>query len=118
MLQEIFFPFLFFGRSNPFPPVVGALSTLPVKKSGKGQQKPVTSSEDKYTSLLHASYGLIGAVRGKRGFPTDDHIQAVKEKHRDEKNWDYVNDAKPLVIVSNQSAFKKHLFLRAKYTGS
>ena len=71
---------LFFGRSKTLPPVLGYQSKLPVKKSGVGLQNSMTSSEDKYTSSLCASYGIIGAVKGKREFSTDNHILAVKEE--------------------------------------
>ena len=65
----------------------------------------MTSSEDKYTSSLCASYGIIGAVKGKRDFSTDNHILAVKEEWWYRKiDWDVANDAKLRGIVSNQGA--------------
>ena len=41
---------------------------LAVKKAGLGLYNPVTSSNEKYTSLLRASDELIGAVKGERFF--------------------------------------------------
>ena len=43
------------GKSKTLPPIVGILSTLPVKKYGLSLQNLVTSSAEKYTSYLHAS---------------------------------------------------------------
>ena len=51
-LRETFLPRLFFERSIP-PPVVGSLSTLPVKKAGTSLQNRVTSSKEKYNSLYY-----------------------------------------------------------------
>ena len=60
------------------PPILGALSTLPVKKSGMGLHNPVTPAQEKYNRSLCASDWLIGAVKGKQMFSTADHIRAVK----------------------------------------
>ena len=74
---------------------MGSLSTLNVKKSGMGLQNPVTSAAEKYTSLLRESWDIIGAVTGDKGFPTDDHIWAVKEDRREGKKYQYdANDTK------------------------
>ena len=43
VLQETFLPYLFLGILKALLPVVGALSTLPVKKSRLGLHSPVTS---------------------------------------------------------------------------
>ena len=92
-------PLLFFGRLKTLPPVVGGLIKFPVNKLGLGLQNPVTSSENKYTSLLHESCDLIDAVTGKRDFSTADHIRDFKEEQQDEKNWDDANDAKLWGII-------------------
>ena len=41
VLQETFFPRLFFGKPKTPPPAIGALSTFPVKKYGLGLQNIV-----------------------------------------------------------------------------
>ena len=55
-------------KIKTLPPVVGAISNFPLKKSGMVLQNPVESAEDKYTSSLCASYELIGAVTYEREF--------------------------------------------------
>ena len=45
VLRETFLPHIFFGKSKTLPPIVGALSTFPVKKAGLGLQNPVTSAK-------------------------------------------------------------------------
>ena len=67
-LRETFLLNLSFGESKNLPPIVGAPSKFPVNKSGLGLQNPVTSSAEKYTSLLCVRHELIGAVTGERGF--------------------------------------------------
>ena len=92
---------------------------FPVNKSGLGLQNPVTSAEDKYTSLLLASYELIGAVKVEKEFSTADHLLAFKEERWDGKTDQGVaNDVKLRKIVSNKSALEKRPFLCAKNTGS
>ena len=76
-------PCLLFGKSKTLPPIVGALSKLPVKKSEMGLQNIVTSSKEKYTSLLHVSDNTIDAFKDKQVFSTTNHIQEVKGDGRD-----------------------------------
>ena len=64
-LPENVLPRLLFGKPKSLRPIIGALSTLPVKKSGLGLHNIVTSEKEKYNSLLHASGKLIGAVKGE-----------------------------------------------------
>ena len=45
MIRETFFPCLFFGKTKTLPPVVGALSTVSVRKSRLGPLNPVTSAQ-------------------------------------------------------------------------
>ena len=60
-----------------------------------GLQDPMSSVEDKYTSSLHASCKLIGAVMGEREFSTTGHIRAVKAEWRDgKKYWDVTDYVK------------------------
>ena len=79
----------------------------------------MTSAADKYTSSLRASYELICAVTGERGFSTTDRLWNVKEKKQYRKKyWDGENDTKLGLIFNYEGDFKKRLFLRAKHTGS
>ena len=54
-MQGNFLPRLFFGKPKILPPIVGYLSTLPVKKSEMELQNPVTLAQEKYISLICAS---------------------------------------------------------------
>ena len=48
IIQETFLPRLFFGKTKTLSPVVGYLSTIPVKKSRLGFLNPVASAQEKY----------------------------------------------------------------------
>ena len=76
-LWETFLPCLLFGKSKTLPPIVGALSKLPVKKSEMGLQSIMTSSKEKYTSLLRVRDNIIDAFKDKRLFSTTNHIKEV-----------------------------------------
>ena len=45
MIQETFLPRLFIGKKKNLSPIVGALSTMQVKKYGLGLLNPVTSAQ-------------------------------------------------------------------------
>ena len=118
-LWETLLPRLFLGRSKTFPPIVGFLSTFTVKKFRLVLHNPVTQAAKKYAISVCANYELIGAVTGERRFSTADQIWAVKEYQRDgNKDQDESHDAKLSEIVSDQSAFKKRLFLHSNHMGS
>ena len=59
------------------PPIAGTLSKMLVNKYSLGLQDPVTSAIDKYLSLLHVSYELIGDVKGEGYFSTANHLLAI-----------------------------------------
>ena len=67
-LWENVLPCIFFGKPKPLPPIIGTLSKLPVNKSEMVLQNLMTSSKEKYTSLIRESGNLIGGVRGERVF--------------------------------------------------
>ena len=54
-LRETFLLRIFFGKSKTLPPIIGAISTLPVNKSISVLQNPMTSEKEKYNSLICAS---------------------------------------------------------------
>ena len=92
---------------------------MQVKKDGLVLQNPVTSENDKYNTLLRASNGMVGAVNKERDFSTVYHIREVKVERRGGKKYqESANDVKLQVIDSDQGAFEKHLFLRAKHTSA
>ena len=84
-----------------------------------GLQNHIKSEAEKYNSLLHASFELIFAVTDERAFSTANHIRVVKEETWDRKKYRNVaNDVKPRVIVRDQGAFKKRLFVGTNHMGS
>ena len=50
IIWETFLPCLFFGKTKTLSPIVGNLSTMPIKMAGLGLLNPVTSEKDKYLS--------------------------------------------------------------------
>ena len=78
MIRGTFLPRLFF-RKKTHSPIVGSLSTMPVKKSGLGLLNPVTSAKDEYLSSQRGSVELIKAVAGGGEFSNADHIQTLSE---------------------------------------
>ena len=85
MIQENFFPRLFFGQTKTLSPIVGSLSTMPVKKSGLGILNPVTSAQEKYISYQQESAELVRAVTGGGEFSNADHLRTLSEESRDIK---------------------------------
>ena len=59
---------------------------------------------------------MIGAVKGKRDFSTSDHIRLVKGYRWDgKKERDATNDTNLQGIFSDQGAFERIIFPRAKH---
>ena len=48
MIRETFLPCLFLRKTKTFSPIVGAISTMPVRKAGLGLLNTVTSSHENY----------------------------------------------------------------------
>ena len=71
-------PHIFFRKPKTLPPIIGALNTFLLKKSGLVIQKPVTSANEKYNNLLRVRFKPIGAVKGDQDFSNADHVPAVK----------------------------------------
>ena len=59
MIWETFLPHLFFGKTKILSPIIGALSTILVKKSGLGLLNPVTSAHEKYLRSQGESSELV-----------------------------------------------------------
>ena len=64
MIREAFLPRIFFGKKKTLSHIVGALSTMPVKKSGLGILNIVMSAQEKYLISQRGSAELIRAVMG------------------------------------------------------
>ena len=85
MIQETFLTRLFFGNTKILSFIVGALSTIPVKKSGPGLLNPVRSEQEKYLSSHQGSAELVWAVTGEGAFSNADHLQTIGEERHDRK---------------------------------
>ena len=95
MIQGIFLPRLLFGKSKNIPPIVGTLSTMPVKKYVMGLLSSVMSSNKRYISLKCSSTELIRSMVGRGAFSNADHLLDLREERRDgKKNQDDVNVTK------------------------
>ena len=85
MISETIFPHIFFGKTKTLPPVVGALSTMPVKKDRLGLLNPMESDQEKYLSSMQGSAELVRAVTGGGGFSNVDYLRTLSEDRRDGK---------------------------------
>ena len=73
-------PRLFFRKTKTLSPVVGALSTMPVKKYVLGLLNPVMSEQGKYLSSLRGIIELVQAVMGGGAFSNADHLRTLSEE--------------------------------------
>ena len=83
ILMETVLPCIFFRNKKPLPPIVGALSMMPVKKSGLGLLNTVTPEKEKYLSSQRRSGELIRAVTGGGAFSNDKQLLEIGEESRD-----------------------------------
>ena len=79
------FALSFLRKEKNLSPIVGALSTMPVKKSELGLLNTVTSSQEKYLSYQRGSAELVQAVTGGGEFSNADHLQTLGEERRERK---------------------------------
>ena len=78
-------PRLFFGKKKTLPPIVGALSTMPVKKYGLELLNPLTSAQEKYLISQRGSAELVRVVTGGGAFSDADHLWTLGEERHDRK---------------------------------
>ena len=74
MLWETFLHCLFFGNKRTLSLILGALSTITVKKLGLGLLNPVMPVKEKYLSFQQGSAEPIRAVMGGESFSNKDHL--------------------------------------------
>ena len=80
MIHKTLLPCLFFGNTKNLPPVIGALSMMPAKKSTLGLLNPVTASQENY---LRSTQGITELVRGVTGggvFSNANHLRTLSEE--------------------------------------
>ena len=84
MIQETFLYHLNFGNTKTVSPIVGTLSTMPIKMAGLGLLNPVTPAKKKYLRSQRESTELIQAVTGGGGaFSNTYHIRTLREERLD-----------------------------------
>ena len=84
MIREMFFLIFYLERRTP-PPVVGALSKITVKKTGRGLLNPVTSDQENYLSSTQGSAELVWDVTGGVAFSNADHLRNLSKERREGK---------------------------------
>ena len=119
MIREQILPPLFFGNTKTLSSVVGALSTIPVKKYGLGILNPVTSAQENYLSFTQGSKELVRAVTGRGEFSNANHLRTLSEERRDKKKSRGVAyESRLKGLVRNLKVTDKPLILRTKSTGA
>ena len=119
IICETFLPRIFFVNTKTLFPVVGALSTMRVKKFGLGILNPVTSYQEKYLSSTRGRAELVRSVTGGWGLSNANHLRTLSEERRDrKKSRDVAYKSRLKFLVINLQGTDKHLLLRAKITGA
>ena len=85
MIRENFLLSLFFENTKTLSPVVGALSTMPVRKYGMGLLNTVMSDQDNYLSSTQGNAELTWDVTGGEELSNADHLRTLSEEQRDGK---------------------------------
>ena len=80
MIRETFLPRLFFRKTKTLSSVVGALCTMPVKKSVMGLLNPVASAQEKFLRSTRDSAELLQVVPGGGGFSSANHLWTLSEE--------------------------------------
>ena len=119
MIRKTFLLRLFFGKTKTLSPLVGALSAMPVRKSGLGLLNPVTAYQEKYLSSTRGSAELIRAVTGGGGLSNTNHLRTLsEERHGVKEARDVAYESRLKGLLSNLQGTGKQLLLRAKSTGA
>ena len=119
IIRETFLPRIFFGKTKNLSPVLGALSTMLVRKARLLLLNPVMSAQEKYLSSTWGSAELVRDVTGGGAFSNADHLRTLIEERRDRKKYrDVAYKSRLEGLVSNIKGTYKRLLLRAKSTGA
>ena len=95
MLRETLLPCILFVNTKTLSSIVGALSTIPVKKAVQGLLNPVELAKEKYLSYQRGSAELIRAVTRGRAFSNTGHLLALRgERCGRQKKQDDANKTK------------------------
>ena len=111
-------PRIFFRKTKTLSPTVGALSTMPVKKSVLRLLNPVMSAQEKYLSSQRGNVELVHAVIEGGAFSNANHLRTLSEERRDgKKYWDAAYETKLKGLFRNLKGIDKRLILRVKCIG-
>ena len=77
MIQETFLPHILFRKTKTLSPIVGALSTMSVRKAGLGLLNTVTLEQEKYLRSHRESAELVLAVTGGGELSNADHLRNI-----------------------------------------
>ena len=112
-------PRLFFGKTKNLSPVIGCLSTIPVKKYGLGILNAVTPDKEKCLIYKRGSSELVQAVTGGGALSNADHLRTLSEGRRDgKKDRDIAHKSRLKGLVINIKGTDNLLLLRAKSRGA
>ena len=118
MIRKTFLPCILFRKTKNLSPVVGDLSTMPVKKYGMGLLNPVTSDQEKYSSSTQGSVELVQAVTGGGEFSYVNHLRTLIDDRQDGKEaWDVEYGYRLKGFVINIQGTDKSIILRTISTG-
>ena len=119
MIRENFLPHIFLGKKKYLSPIVGALSTTPVKTSILLLLNPVNSAKEKYLSSNRVSTELIRAMTGGGSLSNVDHLLELGEERCDgKKNWDDTNVATLKGLFRDLKGTYRCPILRSKNTSA
>ena len=95
MIRETFLPRLLLVNMKTLSPIVGTLSTIPIKVAGLVLLNPVMSAKDKYLSYQQGSVELVRAVTGGGALSNANHLRTFGEERRDRQKYrEVVNKTK------------------------
>ena len=118
MIRKTFLPCILLRKTKNLSPVVGDLSTMPVKKYGMGLLNPVTSDQEKYSSSAQGSAELVQAVTGGGEFSHVNHLRTLSDERQDGKEaWDVAYEYRLKGLVINIQGTDKSIILRTISTG-
>ena len=119
MIRETFLPRLFFGNIKTLSPIVGTLSTMPIKEARLGLLNPATTAKEKYLRSQRVSTELIREMTGGGTLSNADRLQTLGEEIRDgQKYREVANKTKLKGLVRDLKGTGRRLIIRAKITGA
>ena len=87
MIQENVLPLIFFGKTKTLSPIVGALSTMLVKKFGLVLLNTMTSAHEKYLIYQQGRAEPVRYLTGGGAFSNADHLCTLSEERCDRKKY-------------------------------